>query len=77
MEEGRGEMEGRSIITRRCIYIGRTHAGRVDHTFGSASSSRGVHDEQRMAEWQLLKPQLRTFVTFHKVFKHHTEVGPR
>lgn len=34
----------------------------MDHTFRSPRSSRGVHDEQRMAEWELLKLQLRKLV---------------
>lgn len=34
----------------------------MDHTFRSPRSARGVHDEQRMAEWELLKLQLRKLV---------------
>lgn len=35
----------------------------MDHTFGGACGTRGVHDEQGMIEWDLFKIQLRLLLS--------------
>lgn len=43
----------------------------MDHTFGGACGTRGVHDEQGMIEWDLFKIQLRLLLSGgQEVIKH-------
>lgn len=54
-----------------------THPSRMHHALGSSCSARGIHDEERMREGQLLKLQLRVLIPFfthgQKVIQEHTD----